>query len=121
MKGRPISEIVAPQVLEEACEEEISCVALLVEMCLRLQSEKRPTMKQVEMALQFLRSKRAEINETNIGTDEERQTLLTKTSIGNYLLPSMDFGNKTRSGSSQQSKRFYSLKEELLSSVGLPR
>ncbi|KAJ1269201.1 hypothetical protein BS78_07G192500, partial [Paspalum vaginatum] len=57
MKDKPISEIVSRHVLEEACEEEINCVASLVEMCLRLQSEKRPTMKQVEMALQFLKSK----------------------------------------------------------------
>ena len=95
MKGRPISEIVAHQVHEEAYEEEINCVASLVEMCLRLQSDKRPTMKQVEMAIQFLRSKRVEINEANIGIDEERQTLLTKTNIGSIQLSSMDFGKKT--------------------------
>jgi serine/threonine protein kinase len=121
MKGRPISEIVAHQVLEEAYEEEINCVASLVQMCLRLQSDKRPTMKQVEMALQFLRSKRVEINEANIGIDEERQTLLTKTNIGSIQLSSMDFGKKHRCASSQQSKKFYSLEEEFLSSAGLPR
>ncbi|XP_066338673.1 wall-associated receptor kinase-like 1 isoform X3 [Miscanthus floridulus] len=121
MKGRPISEIVAHQVLEEAYEEEINCVASLVEMCLRLQSDKRPTMKQVEMALQFLRSKRVEINEANIGIDEERQTLLTKTNTGSIQLSSMDFGKKHRCATSQQSKKFYSLEEEFLSSAGLPR
>ncbi|XP_066399042.1 wall-associated receptor kinase-like 6 [Miscanthus floridulus] len=121
MKGRPISEIVARQVLEEACEEEINCVASLVEMCLRLQSDKRPTMKQVEMALQFLRSKRVEINESDIGIDEERQTLLTKTNMGGYQLSNMDFGKKPGFASSQQSKKFYSLEEEFLSSAGLPR
>ena len=47
-------------------------------------------MKQVEMALQFLWSKRVEINESDIGIDEERQTLLTKTNMGGYQLSNMD-------------------------------
>ncbi|RCV33183.1 hypothetical protein SETIT_7G062300v2 [Setaria italica] len=98
MKNRPITEIVAPQVLEEASEEEINCVASLVEMCVRLQSDQRPTMKQVEMALQFLRTKRAESNQPAAGKDEERQPLLMK-----------------------GSKKFYSLEQEFLSTAGLPR
>nr|TKW03816.1 hypothetical protein SEVIR_7G068645v2 [Setaria viridis] len=98
MKIRPITEIVAPQVLEEASEEEINCVASLVEMCVRLQSDQRPTMKQVEMALQFLRTKRAESNQPAAGKDEERQPLLMK-----------------------GSKKFYSLEQEFLSTAGLPR
>lgn len=57
---RSITAIVDSQVIEETSEEEIICVSSLVEMCLRLQGEKRPTMRQVEVALQFLRTKRAE-------------------------------------------------------------
>ncbi|WVZ92134.1 hypothetical protein U9M48_038221 [Paspalum notatum var. saurae] len=122
MKGKPISEIVSRHVLEEACEEEINCVASLVEMCLRLQSEKRPTMKQVEMALQFLRSKQAETNRAStIGTAEERQTLLTKTDIDSYQLSGINFGKKPIFASSQHSNRLYSFEEEFLSSAGLPR
>ncbi|KAL6843006.1 hypothetical protein ACP4OV_027319 [Aristida adscensionis] len=58
LKARPIEEIVASQVREEATEEEINSVASLAEVCLRLRGEERPTMKQVEMNLQFLRAKR---------------------------------------------------------------
>ncbi|TKW03620.1 hypothetical protein SEVIR_7G052800v4 [Setaria viridis] len=58
LKTRPITEIVATQVREEATEEEIESVASLAEMCLRLRGEERPTMKEVEMALQTMRTKR---------------------------------------------------------------
>ncbi|TKW03850.1 hypothetical protein SEVIR_7G069550v4 [Setaria viridis] len=121
MKNRPTTEIVAPQVLEEASEEEINCVASLVEMCVRLQSDQRPTMKQVEMALQFLRTKRAESNQPAAGKDEERQPLLMKGDINSYQLSGIDFGKKSELSSSQRSKKFYSLEQEFLSTAGLPR
>jgi len=57
MRSRPITEIVAPQVLEQASEDEVTTVASLAEECLRLRGEERPTMKQVEMKLQLLRNK----------------------------------------------------------------
>ncbi|CAM0875463.1 unnamed protein product [Alopecurus aequalis] len=56
-EGR-ITSIVNSQVLAEATEEEIDCVANLAEVCLRLHGEERPTMKQVETELQSLRTKR---------------------------------------------------------------
>ncbi|XP_044445910.1 wall-associated receptor kinase 2-like [Triticum aestivum] len=58
IKMKPIREIVATQVLEEASEDEISIVISLAEMCLRLKGEERPTMKQVESTLQYMRTKR---------------------------------------------------------------
>ncbi|KAL6650566.1 hypothetical protein ACP70R_009491 [Stipagrostis hirtigluma subsp. patula] len=121
IKTRPITEIVAPQVLEEATEEEINCVASLVEMCLRLQGDQRPTMKQVEMALQFLRTKRLEFHDGAIGKDEESQTLLTRTDITSYQLSVIHAGQKSKYASSRNSKTFYSLEEEFLSTTGLPR
>uniref|UniRef100_A0A453MQC1 Protein kinase domain-containing protein n=1 Tax=Aegilops tauschii subsp. strangulata TaxID=200361 RepID=A0A453MQC1_AEGTS len=47
LKARPVTEIVAAQVLDEATEEEISSVASLAEMCLRLRGnaqEKEPLL-----------------------------------------------------------------------------
>uniref|UniRef100_A0A0E0DC50 Protein kinase domain-containing protein n=1 Tax=Oryza meridionalis TaxID=40149 RepID=A0A0E0DC50_9ORYZ len=78
LKARPIKEIVAAQVSEEATEEEIKCVGSLAEMCLRLQGEDRPTMKQVEMTLQFLRTKRLMAYHVVSENDEEMQSLLHK-------------------------------------------
>ncbi|KAJ1274421.1 hypothetical protein BS78_05G060300 [Paspalum vaginatum] len=51
---KEIIDIVDSQVIEEATKEEISSVANLAVMCLRLRGEERPTMKQVEMELQIL-------------------------------------------------------------------
>ncbi|CAL5032540.1 unnamed protein product [Urochloa decumbens] len=122
MKIRPITEIVAPQVLEEASEEEINCVASLVEMCVRLQGDQRPTMKQVEMALQFLRTKQAESNQAPAGgKDEEKQPLLMKSDINSYQLSAIDFGEKSKFSSSQRSKNIYSFEQEFLSTAGLSR
>ncbi|KAG8063931.1 hypothetical protein GUJ93_ZPchr0004g39314 [Zizania palustris] len=50
-KERPVTEIVAPEVLEEATMDEINAIAEIANACLRLRSEERPTMKQVEMPI----------------------------------------------------------------------
>jgi serine/threonine protein kinase len=121
MKLRPITQIVSPQVLEEASEEEINCVATLVEICVRLQGNRRPTMKQVEMALQFLRTKRTESSQGAAGKDDERQPLLTKSDINSFQLPAIDFGKKSKSTARQSSKNFYSLEQEFLATADLPR
>ncbi|CAD6255284.1 unnamed protein product [Miscanthus lutarioriparius] len=57
LKEKEITDIVDSQVAEEATKEEISSVASLAEMCLRLRGEERPTMKQVETELQILRKR----------------------------------------------------------------
>lgn len=62
---KPIKEIVAPYVLEEATEDEMNSIASLAELCLRLQGDQRPTMKQVEMKLQIIREKRIKLNVSN--------------------------------------------------------
>uniref|UniRef100_A0ACD5ZMM6 Uncharacterized protein n=1 Tax=Avena sativa TaxID=4498 RepID=A0ACD5ZMM6_AVESA len=109
LKKRPIKEIVDVQVQEEATEEEINNVASLAEMCLRLRGEERPTMKEVEMTLQLLRSKRSK-------SYHAQSSARTRAEAGvqsqlNYEIDPI----------SANSQRCYSLELEFLSSASLPR
>jgi len=52
-----LMEIIDPQVVEEAEQGDIDDIALLTEACLRVKGRERPSMKEVELRLQFLRTK----------------------------------------------------------------
>lgn len=119
MKTRPTKEIVATQVCEEATEEEINSIASLAEMCLRLNSGERPTMKQVEMNLQLLRTKRS--NSCHVVQDnaEEIQPLLCTGAESRYETFSITLGGSSNA-ESQYSQRFNSLEHDFKSSLGTP-
>lgn len=119
-KMKPITEIVATQVLEEATEEEINIVASLAEKCLRLRHEERPTMKLVEMTLQFLRAERLNSNSAVPASKQELEELLgPSTSYSDSMASDSLMDNKATT-SSQQSKGYYSLEQEFASTT-LPR
>ncbi|KAF8780630.1 hypothetical protein HU200_001232 [Digitaria exilis] len=99
LKARPIKEIVATQVREEATEEEINSVASLAEMCLRLNSSERPTMKQVEMNLQFLRTKRSNSCHVVQDNNEEMQSLLCARGESRYETFEISLGESYNSDS----------------------
>ncbi|EMS57883.1 Wall-associated receptor kinase 4 [Triticum urartu] len=113
-----IMEIMDPQVVKEANPEEIDDICSLTEACLRLRRRDRPTMKEVDMRLQFLRTKRLRKCKTLTAIDED---------IGHFLCPKVsnsgaqmnvaNAGNLTSKGISS----CYSLEQELASSVTLPR
>ncbi|CAN6275434.1 unnamed protein product [Urochloa humidicola] len=106
-KTRPITEIVAAQIIEEATEEEIGSVASLAEMCLRLRGEERPSMKEVEMALQTIRTKR--LKSYRVAPENDKGT-------------SQSFAQVSYSHMNQQpSHRCYSLEQEFISSAEIPR
>uniref|UniRef100_A0A453MS51 Protein kinase domain-containing protein n=1 Tax=Aegilops tauschii subsp. strangulata TaxID=200361 RepID=A0A453MS51_AEGTS len=121
MREKPLAEIVATQVLEEASIEEINDVSSLAETCLRLRGEERPTMKQVEMKLQYVRSKRLRACQVAV-TNEYMQPLLSGQSQD--TLPMLT----TPSGiadvvniASQRNQNCYSLEQEFMASATLPR
>uniref|UniRef100_A0ACD5XEX8 Uncharacterized protein n=2 Tax=Avena sativa TaxID=4498 RepID=A0ACD5XEX8_AVESA len=103
MMNRPLKEIVAAKVQEEATEEEITSIASLAEMCLQLHGEGRPTMKTVEMSLQHLHVNRLK---TIRGTPENHG--------------GMQPGNTTNPIYAD-SQRCYSLEQEFISSASIPR
>ncbi|XP_047071286.1 wall-associated receptor kinase 5-like [Lolium rigidum] len=103
-------EIMDHQVVKEANAEEIDDICSLTEACLRLRGRDRPSMREVDMRLQFLRSKRLRKCKKIPASDEE---------IGNSDAPMnvVNPGNLTSRGIS-----CYSLEQELSSSlITLPR
>lgn len=118
LKERPIKDVVAEQICEEATEEEIISVASLAEMCLRLQSGERPTMKQVEMNLQLLRMKR--LNSFVPENAEEMLPLLSAKTEEKCDSLAICF-NESSNSKSQHSQHCFSLEQEFVSSHGVPR
>ncbi|KAL6847262.1 hypothetical protein ACP4OV_023115 [Aristida adscensionis] len=117
LKQRPVAEIVAAQVREEATEEEITNVASLAEMCLRLRGEERPTMKEVEMALQTMRTKRFMSYRVAPENDRERYQIM-------YSGPQFSTGQSCiprRNSINQASQSYCSLDQEFLPTAELPR
>uniref|UniRef100_A0ACD5UYY6 Uncharacterized protein n=1 Tax=Avena sativa TaxID=4498 RepID=A0ACD5UYY6_AVESA len=121
MREKPLAEIVAAQVQEEATDEEITDVASLAETCLRLRGEERPTMKQVEMKLQNIRSKRLRPSQV-AGKNEDMQSMLSGQS---QVAPSLlGIRSGTVGGAnllSQRNQNCYSLEQEFMASATLPR
>ncbi|OEL30145.1 hypothetical protein BAE44_0008837 [Dichanthelium oligosanthes] len=82
-------------------------------MCLRLNSGERPTMKQVEMNLQFLRTKRS--NSCHLvqhnSESEEMQPLLFTRAESRYETFSISLGGSSTS-ESRYSQKFNSLEHD---------
>ncbi|XP_047064466.1 wall-associated receptor kinase-like 8 [Lolium rigidum] len=121
MREKPLADIVAAQVLEEATSEEINDVASLAETCLRLRGVERPTMKQVEMKLQHIRSKRLRSSQVAV-TSEDMQPLLSVQRRVNLPLLGVQDGIVERANlPSEREQNCYSLEQEFMASATLPR
>ncbi|CAL4968112.1 unnamed protein product [Urochloa decumbens] len=105
-------EILDSQVAEEADQEEIDEIASLTQACLRVKGGERPTMKEVEMRLQFLRTKRHKKIQQLTEKDEDIEPLLCPKDRNLY--GHIELINVGSSGC-------YSLEQEFASSFGMPR
>uniref|UniRef100_A0A0D9ZJJ5 Protein kinase domain-containing protein n=1 Tax=Oryza glumipatula TaxID=40148 RepID=A0A0D9ZJJ5_9ORYZ len=117
LKGRPVAEIAAPDVLEEATEDEINIVASIARACLRLRGEERPTMKQVEMSLQSIRNKGFRSGTVSPEDSDELQTPQSEGHVDYHQA----MGIGINSMANLASPGCYSLQEEFMLSGSLPR
>ncbi|XP_066341357.1 putative wall-associated receptor kinase-like 16 [Miscanthus floridulus] len=121
LKEREITDIVDPQVAQEATKEEISSIASIAEMCLRLHGEERPTMKQAEMELQILREKQVSTWQSSPENEQQNETILL-TRKGKATCQA--FATEPGEGANlplKHNQRCYSLEEEFMESATLPR
>ncbi|KAF7076803.1 hypothetical protein CFC21_081407 [Triticum aestivum] len=109
-----IMEIMDPQVVREANPEEIEDICSLAEACLGLKGRDRPTMKEVDMRLQFVRTKRLRKCKILPASDEEIEPFLCNSDAP---VIAVNVGNSTSKGTSS----CYSLEQELSLSVTWPR
>jgi hypothetical protein len=86
-------------------------------MCLRLNGEERPTMKEVEMALQTIKTKRLKSYRVPPLTIKDPHQLIYSRprDIIDQSFPLEDFGL------CQPNTRCYSLEQEFISSTDIPR
>uniref|UniRef100_A0A0E0GZL6 Protein kinase domain-containing protein n=1 Tax=Oryza nivara TaxID=4536 RepID=A0A0E0GZL6_ORYNI len=112
---RSIMEIAAPEVLEEATEDEMNNVASIAQACLRLRGEERPTMKHVELALQSIRDKGVRADSA-ADRNHDIQPVQSKRYLHRQAL-GVDVNNLAN----MPSASCYSLEQEFLLSANLAR
>uniref|UniRef100_A0A0D9XGS4 Protein kinase domain-containing protein n=1 Tax=Leersia perrieri TaxID=77586 RepID=A0A0D9XGS4_9ORYZ len=99
-------DILDPQVMEEGGEE-VKEVAMLAVACVKLKAEERPTMRQVEMSLESIRS--------SFLRQEVQHSVGKKKSMENHVIRS----NMAIDGTNLETTRQYSLEEEYLLSSSI--
>uniref|UniRef100_M8CFZ2 Wall-associated receptor kinase 5 n=1 Tax=Aegilops tauschii TaxID=37682 RepID=M8CFZ2_AEGTA len=103
-----LTEILDPQVVEEGGSE-VKEVASLAALCVKLKAEDRPTMRQVEMALEALQASK----------ERARGDYIEGTSQTKYV--AMDYPSTIQRAKRSEATRCYSLEEEFLLSARHPR
>uniref|UniRef100_A0A0E0CNS2 Protein kinase domain-containing protein n=1 Tax=Oryza meridionalis TaxID=40149 RepID=A0A0E0CNS2_9ORYZ len=107
-----LTEIMDPQVVEEANKEEINDIASLTEVCLKPRGGDRPTMKEVEM-----RTKRLKKSQLTAGSDGEIKDLICPNASKSHAQnSSVGASDLTSEGISS----CYSLEQEFSSSINIP-
>ncbi|KAL6655856.1 hypothetical protein ACP70R_006682 [Stipagrostis hirtigluma subsp. patula] len=105
IRDNHLVDILDPQIVEEGGARDAEVVARLAEACLSLKGEERPTMRQVEMALEDMQGSKVHLN----------SQVIPRTSQNTAKDQSYK-GNKGSEGT-----RLYSLEEEFIQSSEIPR
>ncbi|CAL4981965.1 unnamed protein product [Urochloa decumbens] len=102
-------QIMDPQVIEEGGEE-VQKVAMLAASCINLRGEERPTMRQVEHALEGLRGSKMYKNDDIAAVDFKNDSIV------------INCPTSTKEGQRfEESSRRYSLEQEMIMSARYPR
>jgi serine/threonine protein kinase len=106
--------------VEEADQEDIDDIASLAEACLKVRGRERPTMRQVDMRLQFLRTKRLRKAQINFpGNTGEIEPLLYPNARSHAQISPINAAHSITTD--QGVSGCYSLEQEFASSISLPR
>ncbi|GJM85598.1 hypothetical protein PR202_ga02066 [Eleusine coracana subsp. coracana] len=111
-----LMEIIDPQLLEEAEQEDIVDIASLAEACLKVKGGERPAMKEVDMRLQFLKTKTLRKAQKILENNGEIEPLLCPNAKSHSQINPFNSAHLT-----QGTSGCYSLEQEFASSVNLPR
>ncbi|CAO2202859.1 unnamed protein product [Urochloa humidicola] len=120
LRDKTTTQILDPQVFEEANEREIDEMASLAEICLKLRGEERPTMREVELRLQLLRGMITKKNQQDLHVDKEIESLLLPDSNTICQTQYIELGTIS-SSTTHESTRCYTMEKELVSWSDLPR
>ncbi|KAF2950715.1 hypothetical protein DAI22_01g207724 [Oryza sativa Japonica Group] len=82
LQGGILLDILDTHIVQEANQKEIADMASITESCLKTKGEERPTMKEVEMSLQLLRTERLRKAKHSAVTDGETEPLLCPNASG---------------------------------------
>ncbi|CAL5013334.1 unnamed protein product [Urochloa decumbens] len=110
-------EIIDPQVVEED-NGEVQEVAALAAMCTRLEGEDRPTMREVEMALENLQARKKPVLNNMSSKRYDSDQIVAHYKSTEDLLARKDLSNGE---DTEQASRQYTLEEEMVMSARFPR
>lgn len=101
------------EVLEECTREEMTTMINLVETCLKMRGEERPTMKDVEMRLQFIKTSRKRQGQSAQTKEEGNQSELVELVY--------TFSHDTASWENPDSVNHARMEREFMASINSPR